>query len=245
MTNFEQVTALERDPLGNPARAARGQARRATSVWVFSGSGDPLGALAATDLDGSLLVALPVDATVPTGTTVTLAIADHTVGQAAYRSLQTVRLEATSAPRHRQRFVNRQPGTDAALNAGHLQLWHAVPVRVRLLTEGSGNIALGAGDYLLDPGTDPELTEKEQANLEHQNKDHLDINLQLATQMLGEPEGHWLLTGLDPEGMDFVCGDRRGRLPFPEPVFDRPGLGRSIKTYLKEARARLGIEWSF
>lgn len=242
--SFEQAATLERDPVGDPARAARGQARRAATAWLFSGSGDPLGALAAADLDGSVLVALPGDATVATGTTATLAIADNTAGPAAYRSLHSVRLEALRAPQQRQRFLNRHAGTDAALDAGQLRLWRAVPVRVRLLTAGGGSTTLQAGDYLLDPGTDPELTEKEQTNLEHQNKDHLDINLQLVTQVLGEPEGHWLLTGLDPEGMDFICGDRRCRLAFPQPAFDRLGLGTAIKAYLKAARARLGIDWN-
>ncbi len=246
MTGFEQVATLERDPVGDPARAARGQARRASTAWFFYGSGDPQGALAATDLDGSLLVALAGDATMTAGTTATLAIADNTAGPAAYRSLQSVRLEAPCAPRQRQRFLNRHPGTDAALDAGRLRLWHAVPLRVRLLTAGAGagTTTLQAGDYLLDPGTDPELTEQEQANLEHQNTGHLDINLQLVTQVLGEPEGHWLLTGLDPEGMDFVCGNRRCRLAFPQPAFDRLGLGTAIKSYLKAARTALGIDWN-
>lgn len=244
MTAFEQVATLERDPVRDPARAARGQARRAATAWLFSGSGDPLGALTAADLDGSLLVALAGDATMAAGTTATLAIADNSAGPAAYRSLQSVRLEAPCAPRQRQRFLNRHPGTDAALDAGQLRLWHAVPLRIRLLTAGAGSTTVQAGDYVLDPGTDPELTEQEQANLEHQNTGHLDINLQLVTQVLGEPEGHWLLSGLDPEGMDFVCGDRRCRLAFPQAAFDRPALGTAIKTYLKAARATLGIDWN-
>jgi hypothetical protein len=245
MMEFEQVMQLERNVTGDPARAARGQARRAATAWLFRGSGEPLGALAAADLDGSLVLALPGNAPVAPGTTGTVAMADAVTGVAAYRSLQTVRLELPAAPQQHARFLNRHPTTAAALEAGELRLWHAVPERVRLLTTEGTSIVLDATDYLLDPGTDPELTEKEQANLEHQNKDHLDINLQLATQILGEPSGHWLLTGLDPEGMDFVCGKRICRLPFPEPAYDRKALGTAIKTYLKEARARLGIEWNF
>ncbi len=97
-------------------------------------------------------------------------------------------------------------------------------------------------EFLLETGDAPELTDNEQANLAHQNADHLDISQQLCTQILGQADGEWLLTGLDPEGMDFRCGERRCRLPFPTAAYDRKTLGDAIKAYLKEARARLGIE---
>lgn len=245
MTDGNPAATLEREPGADPGRAARGQARRAATVWVFAGTGDPLGALSATALDGSVLLALAAEAPVAPGNTVTLAIADGAAAATAYRSLQTVQLAPGDALPLLQRFKNRHPEVAAGLDAGNLRLWHASPLRVRLITTDAGSIDVAAADYLLDPGSDPEVTENEQANLEHQNKDHLDINLQLVTQILGEPDGHWQLTGLDPEGMDFACGDRRCRLPFPAPAFDRKALGAAIKTYLKAARARLGIEWDF
>jgi hypothetical protein len=235
---------IERDPASDPARAARGQARRATGAWVLSGGADPVGALVAADLDGSLLLALPGKYVPPATAEVVVALADALAGPDSYRSLHTVRAMATHEPRHALRFRNRHPAAEPMLADGRLVLWHASPARVRLLIPAGDYVELDPAAYLLDPGSDPELTEKEQANLEHQNRDHLDINLQLATQILGEPGGLWLLTGLDPEGMDFVSGDRRCRLPFSEPARDRKSLGAAIKGHLQEARARLGIDWT-
>jgi hypothetical protein len=242
MTLTDVLPSLERDPAADAARAARGQARRAVAAWLFTGAPDPQGALTAADLDGSLLLGVPAGARLETGGTITVAIADAV--PAGYRSLQTVRIALAAEPRQRLRFVNRHPDAEGGLSAGKLRLWQAMPTQVRLLPDDGGNVEVPADSYLLDPGADPELTGNEQANIQHQNADHRDISLQLTTQLLGQPEGEWLMTGLDPEGMDLRCGERRCRLPFPEAAFNRKGLGDAIKAYLKVARARLGIEWN-
>jgi hypothetical protein len=245
MPALPELEALERDPRASPARAARGQARRATLVRLVIGASKSIGVLTAADLDGSLLLALPVESAGQIDPLSSeLHIGDSARTAADYRSVQTVELANTGEPRHRRRFLNRHPEAAARMEHGQLQLWRASPLRVRLLHGDTIIVVLDAADYLLDPGNDPELLEKEQANLEHQNRDHLDISLQLATQILGEADGLWLATGLDPEGMDFQCGERHCRLPFPQAVYDRKGLGDAIKAYLKVARARLGIDWS-
>jgi hypothetical protein len=241
MTDF--LALLERDPESDPARAARGQCRRSAAAWLITSSGDALGVLMAADLDGSMLLGLDAGAAPGRDAEVNVALADPGPGAASYRSLQTVRLGTADDPRHLNRFLNRHPEARASLDAGRIGLYCGRPLAVQLLRTGTAPLCLDAAAYLLDFARDPEFTEQEQVNLMHQNSGHLDINLQLATQMLGEPEGRWLLTGLDPEGLDLRCGERRCRLPFPSVVSDRKSMGDAIKAYVKEARARLGIQW--
>lgn len=235
---------LERDLENNAARAARGQARRAELAWLFRAEQEPVAAQAAVDLDGSLIIALPHTTDVDPATPVLLAFTDDDSQAAGYRSLHTVDLLPAELPRQQLRFENRHPDSASGLADGSLVLRHARLRQVQLLTPDGQCISLEPQEYLLEIGDAPELTDNEQANLAHQNADHLDISQQLCTQILGQDDGHWLLTGLDPEGMDFRCGERRCRLPFPTAAFDRPALGDAIKAYLKEARARLGIEWT-
>lgn len=147
-------------------------------------------------------------------------------------------LHTSTAARHALRFRSRHP--DCAAQAFLTPGIRAVDV----VAPDAEMTTLEPDDYRIEIGDAPELTDNEQANLEHQNQDHLDINEQLVTQLLERPPGAWLLTGLDPEGMDFRCGRELCRLPFEQPAFDRPALGAAIKGYVKIARAQLGIDWN-
>ena len=175
---------------------------------------------------------------------VRLAIADDDDLGTRYQTVHSVNLQAADLPRHELRFYNRYPELDDQQSRRRIELAHAAVRHVEVLRRGTSATQLGPDEYLLEIGEAPELTDNEQANLEHQNTDHMDINEQLCTQILGRKTGEWRLTGLDPEGMDFQFGAQRCRLPFPAAAFDRKSLGDSIKAYLKEARARLGIDWT-
>jgi hypothetical protein len=242
--DIERPTILETDAAENAVRAARGQARRATTAWLLAAGQAPAAVAVATDLDGSLIAALPNSIALDPDAVVRLAIADDDDPGAGYQSVHTVNLRKADLPRQELRFYNRYPELDNEQSQREIELAHATVRHVDVLRAGTAVAKLGPDDYLLEIGDAPELTDNEQANLEHQNTDHMDINEQLCTQILGRKTGEWRLTGLDPEGMDFQFGTQRCRLPFPAAAFDRKSLGDSIKAYLKEARARLGIDWT-
>ena len=47
----------------------------------------------------------------------------------------------------------------------------------------------------------------------------------------------WRLTGLDPEGMDLMAGDRTARVTYPERVSDMGALRKSLVAMAARARA--------
>lgn len=230
------------------ARASRAVVRRARLAMLMNVGADERtiarAVLSACDLDGTPI--LGIDARAAEKLTaghpeVTLVFIDEDPA-AALGELYTVQirgqLKTSNISRHALRFGSRHPD--------HSQLALLTPriSAVNVVAPDAQITTIDPGDYRIEIGHAPELTDNEKANLEHQNQDHLDINEQLVSQLLERPPGLWLLTGLDPEGMDFRCGRELCRLPFEQPAFDRPTLGNAIKGYLKIARAQLGIDWS-
>ena len=75
----------------------------------------------------------------------------------------------------------------------------------------------------------------ERGAVEHMNTDHADA-LALYAKGEGGGDGPWRLTGLDPEGMDLLAGDRTARIRYPAPVGDMGGLRRVLVEMAAKAR---------
>ena len=52
------------------------------------------------------------------------------------------------------------------------------------------------------------MVEIEEGAVEHMNADHADAVRLYATKLLGEADGAWRVTGVDPDGLDLALGDR-------------------------------------
>ena len=235
------LLAIERDCQGNPGRAARGIARRAVSA-ILASAGDTTVSVAC-DLDGSPLLLADPQLGEQAATLVYPAEPDLP-GAALALTLQGMLQPMKEVPglgRYIARFCNRHVRPPESLPDGGLALFRLDVSSAKLSADGEPAPTLTGADYLLDFGDAPDHTQKEWDNLAHQNYQHLDINEQLVTQLLGLPRGRWVLTGLDPEGMDFRLGGYHCRLPFPEVLLTYKAMGSAIKTYLIEARTRLGI----
>lgn len=70
-------------------------------------------------------------------------------------------------------------------------------------------------DVLLDLAGCEALVAEEGALLDVLNAEHQTLLARCATG-LERAEGRWRATGIDPEGLDLVCGDAAARLLFPE-----------------------------
>lgn len=236
---------LESDPRADAARAARGLVRRAVAAWLSTARGAAAPALVPTacDLDGSPLLVADADLGECDGCRLSFAPDGAGYGVVLSGALKPM-VEGPPLGRYIARFCNRHHRDPSALQDDGVQLYHFEVEAALITAPDESDRPLQAAEYLLAVGDAPEHTLREWDNLAHQNYQHLDINEQLVTQILGRAAGRWLLTGLDPEGMDFRLGRDYCRLPFPEAALERKPMGDAIKAYLKEARARLGIDWS-
>ena len=150
------------------------------------------------------------------------------------------RAERTEEPRIRRRFLARHP--KAALYADFPDFsFFRLAVEGIHANGGFARAGQGAIDgVLLDLSGAEALVEAEEGAVAHMNADHVDALSLYATRLLGRPEGPWRAGGLDPEGLDLVCGEETARLVFPERVCDGASLRRILVTLAAEASAPSG-----
>jgi putative heme iron utilization protein len=92
------------------------------------------------------------------------------------------------------------------------------------------------GEELRTPieGAD-EIVEIEESALSHLNAEHREA-LALYAQLAGAGPGEWRASGLDPDGLDLMAGDRTARLAFPERISTGAGLRKLLKALADRAR---------
>jgi hypothetical protein len=149
------------------------------------------------------------------------------------------RVERDSADeaRVRRRFLARHPKSELYAGFGDFSLW-----RMRLasahLNGGFARAAdLRATDVLTDISGADELIAAEEGAVAHMNADHAEATRLYATKLLGEDDGPWRISGLDPDGADLAAGDRTARLMFPQRVTSADALRQALVELARTARA--------
>ncbi|NEU12328.1 HugZ family protein [Methylobacterium sp. BTF04] len=141
----------------------------------------------------------------------------------------------TAEPRIRERFIARHP--KAKLYADFPDFgFFALEPKAGHLNGGFAKAAVLTPDELrLDLTGAESLVAGERGAVKHMNADHLDA-LALYAIGTGAESGPWRLTGLDPEGMDLLAGDRTARVLYPEPIRAMGDLRKVLVTMAAEAR---------
>ncbi len=143
----------------------------------------------------------------------------------------------------RRRFLARHPKSELYVGFGDFEFWR-MNVASAHLNGGFARAAdLKAADLLTDMSGADELIAAEEGAVEHMNSDHAEATRLYATKLLGEEDGPWRISGLDPDGADLAAGDRTARLAFRERVTSGGACGRSLVALAKQARsARVGAD---
>lgn len=134
-------------------------------------------------------------------------------------------------PRVRERFIARHP--KAKLYADFPDFgFFALSPKAGHLNGGFAKAAtLTKAELLLDLSGCDALVAGEAGAIAHMNADHADaLGLYAA-----DATAKWRLTGLDPEGMDLLAGDRTHRVAYPRPVSDM-GVLRKVLVEMAAAR---------
>ena len=147
------------------------------------------------------------------------------------------RAAQTTEARARGRFLARHP--KAKLYADFPDFgFFALDPEAGHLNGGFAKAATLTRDQLLLDLTGAEaVVAGERGAVEHMNADHADALALYAAGSGAEAGLPWRLTGLDPEGMDLMAGDRTARVTYPERVSDMGALRKSLVAMAARARA--------
>jgi putative heme iron utilization protein len=144
--------------------------------------------------------------------------------------------ESTDQARVRRRFLARHPKSELYAGFGDFAFWRMNVVSAHLNGGFARAADLKASDVLTDISGAEEIIAAEDGAVTHMNEDHADAIGLYATKLLGEDDGLWRISGLDPDGADLTAGDRTARLPFAARVTTPAGLREILIALAKQAR---------
>ncbi len=147
----------------------------------------------------------------------------------------TGRVTRTDEPRARARFVARHPKSKLYADFPDFGFFALEPSAGHLNGGFAKAAVLTADELRLNLDGAETLVAGEAGAVEHMNADHADA-LALYAVAAGAEPGPWRLTGLDPEGMDLLTGDRTARVLYPEPVRAMGDLRKVLVAMADRAR---------
>jgi heme oxygenase (biliverdin-IX-beta and delta-forming) len=152
------------------------------------------------------------------------------------RMVQVARDGADEA-RVRRRFLARHPKSELYAGFGDFSFWRMTIASAHLNGGFARAADLAAADVLTDLAGAEDLVAAEADAVAHMNADHAEACRLYATRLLGEPDGAWRMTGIDPDGADLALNDRTARLAFPQRVTEPGQLRQILVTLAGRARA--------
>ncbi len=137
----------------------------------------------------------------------------------------------------RSRFLRRQPKAALYVDFPDFGLF-ALDIEAAHLNGGFARAARFSGAEVRTAleGADAFLASEEGAVL-HMNADHRDAMALYADVLCKAGDGEWTASGVDPEGLDLVCGDRVARLVFDPPVTSPGALREALRRLAERARS--------
>ena len=148
----------------------------------------------------------------------------------------TGRAARSDEARLRERFLARHPKAKLYADFPDFGFFALDPAAGHLNGGFAKAATLTRDELLLDLTGAEAVAAGERGAVDHMNEDHADA-LALYAASVGETGASWRLTGLDPEGLDLMAGERTARVPYPEPVRDMGALRRTLVAMASAARA--------
>ncbi len=148
--------------------------------------------------------------------------------------------DGNGAARLRARYLARHPSAEAYAGFADFRLYR-MTVESAHLVAGFGRIHWLAGpEVLFDSAGCGALAEAEADIVAHMNADHGAALEAIALRLLGLPkpdrQGAWVMTGIDPEGVDLRAGGRLARAGFAAPLGDAAAARAALVALTRKAR---------
>jgi putative heme iron utilization protein len=146
------------------------------------------------------------------------------------------RAAQTGDSRARERFLGRHPKAKLYADFPDFGFFALEPDAGHLNGGFAKAATLTREQLLLDLAGADSMVAGERGAVEHMNADHADALALYAAATGAEPGLPWRLTGLDPEGMDLMAGDRTARVVYPERVSEMGALRKALVAMAARAR---------
>jgi heme iron utilization protein len=238
----------------NPIAVAK-ELLRATRAGALAtidrNTGHPFSSLVnvATDMDGSPLILISRLAThtanieVDPRASVLLAAAGKGDPLAHPRltvlgAFVRIARDTPDAARAQRRFLSRHPKSRLYAGFGDFSFWRLHVVSAHLNGGFARAADLAASDILTPVEDAAEIVEIEESAIGHMNADHAGAVRLYATRLLGEADGAWAVTGIDPDGIDLAFGDQTARMPFAGRVTNGHALRKTLADMAAKARTQ-------
>lgn len=147
-----------------------------------------------------------------------------------------VERDGEEGERVRRRFLARHPKAEIYVDFPDFAFWRLEPTYL-YLNGGFARAWEGEPAEILPSAADcAGFHDMEQGAVAHMNVDHLEAVKLYATRLAKAADGPWKISGLDPDGLDLVLGDRTARVPFPARVRDGAALRAMLAEMARQAR---------
>lgn len=148
--------------------------------------------------------------------------------------------ETEDHARASRRFLARHPKAKLYADFGDFSYFLLHPQSASL-NGGFGKAYRLTRDELLSDRTVADaLAGGEASAVAHMNADHGDAIALYARHFGKAAAGSWILTGIDPDGLDLAFGDKVLRIGFPAPLKDAGEMRRALVAMAAECREALG-----
>lgn len=135
-----------------------------------------------------------------------------------------------------RRFLARHPAASQYAGFGDFAYYRMAVAGAHFIGGFGRIVDLGAGELATDIAGAEALAAAEAEILAHMAEDHAEAVALYATRLAGKEPGSWRMSGIDPDGIDLMDGERTARVRFAAPV-RTPGEARRALAALA-ARAR-------
>jgi heme iron utilization protein len=225
-------TALPRDPRQDPSFDPVAESKRllrsirTATLATLTEAGAPFATLTAiaTDHDGTPILLLSKLAhhtsNLERDGRCSLLLAQGGRGDpmAHPRLTLVARAARTQSPTARARFLSRNAKAQLYADFPDFSFWRAEIEAVHLNGGFARAADFGPAHLLTDISGAEALIAAQEEILEHINAAHAEALAAYAQKLAGATPGQWRASGIDPEGLDLVCGDATARVAFPRAI---------------------------
>jgi heme iron utilization protein len=249
MTSTAEAPKAAAGPSNSPADEARMLVRRALKSALGTlarGIGDPYVSLVtvATAMNGAPLLLISKLAlhtqNISANPRASLLI-DGTDGAgdplAGGRVTLIGQLTRTDSTEDRRRFLARQPAARMYADFPDFAFYRLDIERAHFIGGFGRIVDLEPAQLLLDVCDAEALAAAEPDIVSHMNVDHADALELYATRLAKSEPGRWQMAGIDPEGLDLVCGSKTARVLFTVKVLSANDARAEFVRMAASARA--------